>query len=126
MANQIHQFGPSIYPRMLWIAVGINIACVRDFFDTDIPDFEEGEAACVYNAHTEKPKPLGGLFIRFRSKGEMTGPVIAHESTHAALEIFDYCGCVVDAKNQEPFAYLVQWIADCCWQVKTGKYKDNA
>ena len=48
---------------------------------------------------------------------------ICHEATHAAIDIFDDCGCRIDAENQEPFAYLVGWIAKCIDQVKRGKYE---
>jgi hypothetical protein len=126
MANKIYQFDPNIYPRLLWIAVGVDYACIKDYFATDIPDLDESELAGVYNARTEKPKKRGGILIRFKSKKEMTADIIAHESAHAALEIFDYIGCVADPKNQEPFAYLVGWIAGCCEKVKTGKFEDNA
>ena len=126
MANTIHQFSPKIYPRLLWVAVGVNYACIKDFFDTDIPDLDESEVAAVYNAHTTKPKQRGGILIRFRSKKGMTTSIIAHESVHAALEMFEYCGCKVESQNQEPLAYLVQWIADCREQVRTGKFDEDA
>lgn len=35
---------------------------------------------------------------------------ISHESTHAALHIFDHVGAKAESKNDEPFAYLVGFI----------------
>lgn len=126
MANVIHQFDPKIYPRLLWVAVGVDNACIKDFFDNGIPDLEDSDIASVYNAHTSKLKSRGGILIRFKSRKGMTADTIAHEAAHAALEMFDYCGCKVDAQNQEPYTYLVGWIAGCCEQVRTGKFEDDA
>lgn len=53
----------------------------------------------------------------------MTAKNIAHESTHAALEIFAYVGARISYDNQEPYAYLVGWIADCIDKVKNNKIK---
>lgn len=49
---------------------------------------------------------------------------IAHESVHVATELFSEIGAIHTPDNQEPFAYLVGWIADCIHQVITGKFKD--
>lgn len=55
--------------------------------------------------------------------GSNTG-TIAHESVHVATYIFNDIGAFLTPSNQEPFAYLVGWAADCLQQVKTGKFKD--
>lgn len=61
---------------------------------------------------------------RFESKNAITIANIAHESSHIAMNIFDYIGAKVDLANQETFSYLVGWVADCINQVRTGKFKD--
>lgn len=35
--------------------------------------------------------------------------------------IFKYIGAVFDIDNQEPFAYLVQWVVWKIWQTKTAR-----
>lgn len=85
---------------------------------------DESADAEVTGNRRLKPDIKGGILIRFRNKKAMTTSIISHEATHAALEIFDYVGAVVDPKNQEPFTYLVGWIADCINQVKIGKFKE--
>lgn len=85
-----------------------------------IDDMDDSTDAMVVNTCRTKPDKKAGVLIRFKGKGALTVPNIAHEAVHAALEIFDYIGAGADAKNQEPFAYLVGWIADCIWKVKAG------
>jgi len=41
---------------------------------------------------------------------------IAHEASHAAGYIFNHIGADMDCG--EPTAYLIGWIADCCWKSK--------
>lgn len=66
----------------------------------------------------------GGILVRFESKNAITIANIAHESSHIAMNIFDYIGAKVDLANQETFSYLVGWVANCINQVRTGKFKD--
>lgn len=93
---KIHEFDPVIYPRKLWVAVSTDTFSDR----------------------------LGGILVRFESKNAITIANIAHESSHIAMNIFDYIGAKVDLANQETFSYLVGWVADCINQVRTGKFKD--
>ena len=67
---------------------------------------------------------LSDILVRYESKNAITIANIAHESSHIAMNIFDYIGAKVDLANQETFSYLVGWIADCINQVRTGKFKD--
>lgn len=103
---KIHEFDPVIYPRKLWVAVS------TDTFDAIVD--------CV----RDKLRNLGGILVRFESKNAITIANIAHESSHIAMNIFDYIGAKVDLANQETFSYLVGWVADCINQVRTGKFKD--
>jgi hypothetical protein len=51
----------------------------------------------------------------------MTCKTIAHESVHAAGYMFQHIGQGID--SEEPFAFLVGWIADCCWKIRNGTNK---
>lgn len=122
--HKIHQFNPQIYPRLLWIAVGVPIDVIRDMFGKDTAEMDDDAAADCANVFNEKTKK-GGILIRFRSTKEMTPSIMAHESTHAAIEIFDYSQCCISHDNQEPFAYLVGRCVDCCHKVRINKFDDD-
>lgn len=126
MTNKIHEFNPQIYPRLVWVAVGVPTAVLQDLFGDDVKDMDENSNAEVSVVIRQKPSKRGGVLIRFASKADMTTNIIAHESTHAAIHIFDYIEGVISTNNQEPFAYLVGWVADCCQQVKSNKFKNDA
>ena len=117
---QVHEFDPVIYPRKIWITTSKN-----SYFEgfEELPVMDKSEDACVCLAKNTA-RNLGGIFIRFDGRKSMTTSNIAHESVHAALEIFDYVNARIEAENQEPFAYLVGFIADCCEQVKKNRIKD--
>lgn len=113
--QKIYEFDPQIYPRKLWVAV--TKGTFSDVFDTELKELGEYDNADVNNVH-HKEKDLGGLLIRFRSADEITAENTTHESTHVAIEIFDYIEARIDTNNQEPFAYLCGWVAGCIEEVK--------
>ena len=119
--TRIHEFDPKIYPRLLWVTYGCPTAVLKDMFGNEAQDMDKTANAEVINCRRMKPDVRGGVLIRFRNKSEMTMENIAHEAVHAALEIFDYVNARISSDNQEPFAYLVGWIADCCQEVKAGR-----
>ena len=84
----------------------------------------ENANAVTTSCRRMKPDIKGGVLIRFASKEHMTISEIAHESVHAAAEVFDYIDADFDIDNQEPFAYLVGYIADCCWKIKNDENTD--
>lgn len=110
---KIHQFDPMIYPRLVWVVIGEKSAApLREHFE-DLNDMEESTAAEVVSVFDNCSKK-GGVLIRFESKRAARNiNYVCHESTHAAIEIFNYVGALVEPQNQEPFAYLVGWIAQC-------------
>lgn len=126
MSNQvkIHEFDPQIYPRLLWVAYGCPTDVLKDLFGDDVSDMDKDSNAEVINCRRMKPDVRGGILIRFRNKSDMATDNIAHEAVHAALEIFDYVGARIEYDNQEPFSYLVGWIADCCDKVKLNKVRN--
>ena len=117
---QVHEFDPVIYPQKIWITTSKN-----SYFEgfEELPVMDKSEDACVCLAKNTA-RNIGGIFIRFGGRKSMTTAAMAHESVHAAMEISDYIGAKIDIQNQEPFAYLVGYIADCCEQVKTNNFKD--
>lgn len=117
--DAIHEFDPVIYPRIIWVTVGTSLATLKEVF-VDVERMADGADAQVETA-TTKDAGKHGLLVRFENKAALTTENIAHESTHVAMEIFDYIGATPDLKNQEPFAYLCGWVAKCINEVKCNK-----
>ena len=116
---KVYQFDPQIYPRKLWVAVGVPTEELNEKFVDEIKDMDDS-----YDAETlpiqQKEPLLGGVLVRFENLKSMRPDNIAHEATHAALEIFDYVDARIQYDNQEPFAYLVGWVVKCIDEVKTA------
>lgn len=89
--KQIHEFDCEIYPRKLWVAVGVPYACIKDMFE-DVEPMDKDSDAQVDNVRRLKPDVRGGLLVRFENKQAMTVANITHEATHVAMEIFSYVG----------------------------------
>ena len=116
--QKIYEFDPQIYPRKVWVTVGVPFEELKDEFE-DLKPMEEGSDAQVDHLRKLKPEVLGELLVR----GEKLDALkkfgnITHESIHVATEILDYIGAFHDPKNQELFAYLCGWIAKCMDEVK--------
>ena len=118
----IFDFDPQIYPRRLWVSVGASIEELQERFGKEDvkEDLDDSYYAETYAVQQKEPL-LGGVLIRFQDLKSMSPGNIAHEATHAAIEIFDYCDCRIDVKNQEPFAYLVGWVVRCIEEVRNVK-----
>lgn len=50
---------------------------------------------------------------------KITPGLIAHESLHIVNKVFSNIGQVPDRKNDEAEAYLLSWIVNRIWEVKT-------
>lgn len=128
MSNKIHQFDPVIYPRKLFVLKGGDSGLIKRHF-TDTNKYElvieeeigNGFDGMVFQVKSKDNGCLGSLVWIANS---VNIEVIAHESSHAAMDILSEIGYKLDAENQEPLSYMIGWVADCIWQVKTGKFKD--
>lgn len=112
--NILHYFNLVVYPCVVWVAVDCSDDFLSDKLKEQFNPMDNKLAACVYTLSDD-------ILIRFRSEDCLTVPYISHEATHAALYIFDHMGCKVDFDNQEPFAFLVDCIANFCNEVKQNK-----
>ena len=124
MSDMIHEFDPLIYPRKVWVAVGVPHSEIGAMFP-DVYPLDESDEASVIHTRRLKPDVKAGVLIRFQNRKAATVATIAHESAHAAMEIFGYIGAKVDLENQEPFSYLCGWIAGCIDEVLKSKKKRN-
>ena len=126
----IKKFDPVIYPIALWVAVSKDVSRVLNQFTywdaaeigKDVLSHANANSiASTWQVMDKASKEMGALII-FSSKKELTTGIISHESCHAAKIICDKLG--IDILSDEPFEYLLGWIADCCEQLK--KYKDSS
>ena len=119
MANtEYFEYNNGIYPCPLCIAVGRDWQN-DDFNDSCCRELEDEVCARTYDTHFDENKKC--VLIRFASKKAMTMEVIAHEALHATMFILDYIGECVTVEHQEHAAYLLQWVVQCCEEVKLGK-----
>ena len=125
----LHEFNPVIYPFKIWICITKDVQAILDenFVDyaTNEPikwgERNSSMSDAVTFAVTKKDTRNFGTFIAFKGKNTMSVSNIAHESSHAAKDLFNHIGADVEA--HEPFEYLLGWIAQCCEEVKLNKLK---
>lgn len=127
--TEIHEFYPQIYPRRIWVVKGCNEQFIKDKFTERLGEeivfenTEGNESACTVLPNVRlKSSGNYGYLVYIQSRLSVRD--IAHESAHVATELFSEIGAYLTPDNQEPFAYLVGWVADCINQVVTGKFKD--
>ncbi len=118
----LQEFNCVIYPRKLWIATSWED--VKDEFvpyaDYAFDEHEKADGVTYPQVERKKTKKYGVLIVFNFDEGvggsEMV-EVIAHESLHAANAIFSELGIEYSLTRDEHAAYMVGWIAKCCWKV---------
>ena len=127
----IREFNIEIYGRKLWIATSW-----KDVKDKFTPyggyDFKKSENAyaTTYPYIVRKKTGKYGVLVVFYDCPKLceskTVEHIAHESLHAANAIFNELGIEYSLTHDEHAAYMVGWIAKCCWNVLQEEiYKDK-
>lgn len=109
--NILHKLNLVVYPSTVWVAIGCSDEFLSKKFKEQFNPMPKKLAAGVYTLS-------GDILIRFIDEECLTVTYISHEATHAALYVFDYMGCKIDFDNQEPFAFLVDCIANFCDNIK--------
>ena len=118
----IREFDIEIYGRQLWIATSWED--VKDKFETyGGYDFKKSEDAYATTYPQIMCKATGkyGVLVVFYDCSKLCGSKIvehiAHESLHAANAIFNELGVEYSLTHDEHAAYMVGWVAKCCWKV---------
>ena len=107
----IKEFELVVYPINFVVVIGDMETEVNKDYATNEEDGNwisgppPGVAGRTYVIHDTDTNQLE-VMIWIPSLEECKGSIFAHESCHAAMEIFNYIGATVDLENQEPFAYL--------------------
>ena len=120
-------FSNGIYPRRLYVAVGLSEDDVNRMFISErgmlTLDWEGSDAATFDEIRDRDTLTYGSLVV-FRSKGEMAPGTMAHEAVHVLDSFMDVLG-LERGKNasNEHLSYLLGWIVKCMDEVKKGRVK---
>lgn len=116
--NDIGYFSANmgIYPRQLYIVRGNDkLKVIKDNFTSRDGeeliydnDGDKTSASCMWSV-IDKTTGDYGFLVWLRGKNPKSD--ITHESYHVACYTFKDIGAYEDAENQEPFAYLIGWVA---------------
>ena len=127
MAKGYCVFSNGIYPRRLYVAVGLSEDDVNRMFISGRGMLTldwEGSDAATFDEIKERATLYYGSLVVFRSKGEMTPGTMAHEAVHVLDSFMDVLG-LERGKNasNEHLSYLLGWIVKCMDEVKKGHVK---
>ena len=114
-----YEFDPVIYPRKLWVHIGVDfIDIAKSAFDGIIlPDGKDEYFGITYEKAERKSDKKYGILVSFPLKKYMTMGNISHESSHVVDAIEEACG--ID-HGKEPSAYLFGWVASCINKARLG------
>ena len=126
----LKEFNCEIYPRKLWVATSWED--VEDKFTTyGEYEFKKSEDAyaTTYPQVLRKATGKYGILIVFYDCDKLGDSKmvehIAHESLHTANAIFNELGVEYSLIHDEHAAYMVGWVAKCCWKVLQKEIYNN-
>ena len=127
MAKGYCVFSNGIYPRRLYVAVGLSEDDVNRMFISGrgmLTLDREGYYAATFDEVRDRDTMMYGSLVVFRSKGGMTPGTMAHEAVHVLDAFMDVLG-LERGKNasNEHLSYLLGWIVKCMDEVKKGRVK---
>ena len=127
MAKGYCVFSNGIYPRQLYVAVGLSEDDVNRMFISERGMLTldwEGFDAATFDEIKERATLYYGSLVVFRSKGEMTPGTMAHEAVHVMESYMDVLGIErAERGTNEHLSYLLGWIVKCMDEVKKGRVK---
>lgn len=127
MAKGYCVFSNGIYPRRLYVAVGLSEDDVNRMFISERGMLTldwEGSDAATFDEIKERATLYYGSLVVFRSKGEMTPGTMAHEAVHVMESYMDVLGLERTGRGtNEHLSYLLGWIVKCMDEVKKGRVK---
>ena len=127
MAKGYCVFSNGIYPRRLYVAVGLSEDDVNRMFISERGMLTldwEGFDAATFDEIKERATLYYGSLVVFRSKGEMTPGTMAHEAVHVMESYMDVLGIErAERGTNEHLSYLLGWIVKCMDEVKKGRVK---
>lgn len=134
MKSVIYAFDPVIYPWQLLVTKKFDAQELDKLFHVYDRNFELSEPEDVFHlsdaviartveVHSIETNQIG-IIILLNKPEEIGNGVIAHEAYHAANMIAERLGFFPEnITEDEPCAYLLQWMANCVASVLEGKPK---
>lgn len=98
----------------------------NDFFSNDEDNWFEWHefAGLAYERKTKKLNKDWWIIIPIQDKSKKVSVnVIAHEALHISRMILTSRGVLFDPNNDEPYAYLVGWVAGVAYKSIPKKYR---
>lgn len=127
MAKGYCVFSNGIYPRRLYVAVGLSEDDVNRMFISERGMLTldlEGHDAATFDEVMDRDTMTYGSLVVFRSKGEMAPGTMAHEAVHVMESYMDVLGIErAERGTNEHLSYLLGWIVKCMDEVKKGRVK---
>ena len=127
MAKGYCVFSNGIYPRRLYVAVGLSEDDVNRMFISERGMFTldwEGSDAATFDEIRDRDTLTYGSLVVFRSKCDMTPGTMAHEAGHVMESYMDVLGLERTGRGtNEHLSYLLGWIVKCMDEVKKGRVK---
>lgn len=137
MKTKIYEFDPVLYPFRIHVAKDFDKEELKSIYkalnseEKEVPITDEFDAtitttARVVNVVDAESGNMYYLILCYRPDVIGVG-VPAHEAVHLANAYLQYLGFSSPAAyNDEPYAYFVEWVANCIWSViadETDKMK---
>lgn len=127
MAKGYYPFRNGIYPRLLFVAVGLSEDDANGMFSSERGRLSldwDGVAAATFAEIRERATLDYGSLVVFRSKNEMTPCNMAHEAAHVLDSFMNALGLERgENASNEHLSYLLGWIVGCMDAVKRGRVK---
>lgn len=124
ISENIWEFDPQVYPQLLWVAVNPTEEEQQKLFTTTYDDPEKDLKAdmtscyaVVYDVRLKENGRTGSMIV-FKDLEQIKFSHVAHEASHVVMNLCSVCNIKTHYDNQEPIAYLIGWVADCCDKVK--------
>ena len=127
MAKGYYPFRNGIYPRLLFVAVGLSEDDANGMFSSERGRLSldwDGVAAATFAEIRERATLDYGSLVVFRSKNEMTPCNMANEAAHVLDSFMNALGLERgENASNEHLSYLLGWIVGCMDAVKRGRVK---
>ena len=127
MVKGYYPFRNGIYPRLLFVAVGLSEDDANGMFSSERGRLSldwDGVAAATFAEIRERATLDYGSLVVFRSKNEMTPCNMAHEAVHVLDSFMNALGLERgENASNEHLSYLLGWIVGCMDAVKRGRVK---
>ena len=127
MVKGYYPFRNGIYPRLLFVAVGLSEDDANGMFSSERGRLSldwDGVAAATFAEIRERATLDYGSLVVFRSKNEMTPCNMAHEAAHVLDSFMNALGLERgENASNEHLSYLLGWIVGCMDAVKRGRVK---